>query len=44
VTVNPETAVIGDEIICNCVVTNNGPDATMAMRFHLRKMRSQRRR
>jgi hypothetical protein len=31
VTVTPETAVIGDEIIYHCVVTNNGPDTTTSI-------------
>jgi len=35
VTVNPENAVIGDEVIYNCVVTNNGPDATTAMHGYI---------
>jgi len=35
VTVNPETALISDEIIYNCVVTNHGPDATTAMHGYI---------
>ena len=35
VTVSPETAVIGDEIIYTCKVTNNGPDATTGMHGYI---------
>ena len=35
VSVNPETAVIGDEIIYNCTVFNDGPDATTAMHAYI---------
>jgi hypothetical protein len=35
VTVNPQTAAIGDEIIYTCTVTNQGPDATTAMHGYI---------
>ncbi len=35
VTVSPQTAVIGDEILYTCVVTNHGPDATSAMHGYI---------
>ncbi len=35
VTVSPQSAVIGDEIIYNCTVTNNGPDTTTGMHGYI---------
>ena len=35
ITVTPENALISDEIIYNCVVTNNGPEATTAMHGYI---------